>query len=105
MNEEFALPDGSYSISNIQDNFEYILRHETVSGNPSIKIFVNKIENRTTFGIKTLNYLELLTPETIKLLESSKSKITKKLEITSFRNYWSRINALCYCEQQLSARY
>ena len=87
MNEEFALPDGSYSISNIQDNFEYILRHETVSGNPSIKIFVNKIENRTTFGIKTLNYLELLTPETIKLLESSKSKITKKLEITSFRNY------------------
>ena len=87
MNEEFALPDGSYSISNIQDNFEYILRHETVSGNPSIKIFVNNIENRTTFGIKTLNYLELLTPETIKLLESSKSKITKKLEITSFRNY------------------
>ena len=40
-------------------------------------IYVNKIENRITFKIKTRYYLELLTPETIKLLESTKSEITK----------------------------
>ena len=38
---------------------------------------MNKIENRVTFKIKTGYYLELLTPETIKLLGSTKSKITK----------------------------
>ena len=53
-------------------------------------IYVNKIENRLTFKIKTGYYLELLTPETMKLLGSGKSKINKdkngenvpRLEIT-----------------------
>ena len=45
--------------------------------NPSIKIYVNKIENRITFKIKTGSYLELLTPETMKLLGSTEIKITK----------------------------
>ena len=40
-------------------------------------IDVNKIENRTTFKIRTGFYLELLTPETVKLLGSTKNKITK----------------------------
>ena len=40
-------------------------------------IYVNKIENRITFKIKTGYYLDLLTPETRKLLGSTKSKITK----------------------------
>ena len=38
---------------------------------------INKIENKTTFKFKTGYYLELLTPETMKLLGSTKSKITK----------------------------
>ena len=42
-----------------------------------MKIYVNKIENRITFRIKAGYYLELLTPETMKLLGSTKSKITK----------------------------
>ena len=75
-NEKFELPDGSYSVSDIQDYFQYILKkYET--DNPSIMIFVNKIENKISFKIKTGYYLELLTPETIKLLESTKSKIAK----------------------------
>ena len=45
--------------------------------NPSIRIYINKIENRITFKIKTENCLELLTTETMKLLGSTKSKITK----------------------------
>ena len=40
-------------------------------------MYVNKIENRITFKIKTGYYLELLTLETMKLLGSTKSKITK----------------------------
>ena len=59
-----------YSISDIQDYFEK-------TGNSSIRIYVNKIENRITFKIKTGYYLELLTPETMKLLGTTKSKITK----------------------------
>ena len=40
-------------------------------------IYVNKIENRITFKIKTGYYLELLTPETMKVLGSTKGKINK----------------------------
>ena len=41
--EEFELPDGSCSVSYIQDYFEYILnKHETPTDNPSIKIYVKK---------------------------------------------------------------
>ena len=40
-------------------------------------IYVNKTENRITFEIETWYYLELLTPETMKLLGSIKSKINK----------------------------
>ena len=45
--------------------------------NPSIRMYVNRIENRITFKIKSGYYLELLTPETMKLLGSTESKITK----------------------------
>ena len=76
--EEFELPDGSYSVSDIQDYFEYILKkHSESVDNPSIRIYVNKIENRITFKIKNGYYLELLSPETMKLLGSTNSKTTK----------------------------
>ena len=44
---------------------------------PSVKIYVNKIENWITFKIKNGYSLELLTPEIIKLLGSTENKITK----------------------------
>ena len=72
------MPDGSYSVSNIQDYFEYILKkHGEDIDKPSVQIYVNKIENRVTFKIKNGYSLELLTPETMKLLGSTKNKITK----------------------------
>ena len=40
-------------------------------------MYINRIENRFTFKIKSGYYLELLTPETMKLLGSTESKITK----------------------------
>ena len=76
--EEFQLPDRSYSISDIQDYCEYILKkHSESVGTPSIRMYINRIENRITFKIKNGYYLERLTPETMKLLGSTKSKITK----------------------------
>ena len=86
-NEEFELPDGSYSISDIQNYFEYIFRkYEEDTVNVSIRIYTNKIENKITFQIETGYYLEVLAPETMKLLGSTKSKITKDERCALFRN-------------------
>ena len=58
-NEESELTDGSHSVLDIQDYFEYTLKkHEIVTDNPSIRIYINKIENRITFKIKTRYYLK-----------------------------------------------
>ena len=72
------MPDGSYSIADIQGYFKYILKkHGENVDNPSIIIYINKIENGITFKTKSRYFLELLTPETMKLLGSTESKITK----------------------------
>ena len=79
-NDKFELPDGSYSVSDIQDYFEYVLKKHGENNpynNPSVQIYVNKIENRVTFKIKTGYSLGLLTQETIKLPGSTENKITK----------------------------
>ena len=60
--------------------------------NPSIRTYINKVENRLTFKIKTGFYLELSTPEKMKLLERTENKIGENvphLEITEL--------ALIYC--------
>ena len=77
-NGEFELPDGSYLVSDIQDYFEYILKkHNEDIDNPSIRIYVNKIENRITFKIKTGYYPELLTLKKGSYLEALKVKYLK----------------------------
>ena len=75
-NDKFELPDGSYSVSNIQDYFEYIFKekHGENTNKPSVQPYVNRIENRVTFKIKDVFSLELLTPETITLLGNNKIK-------------------------------
>ena len=55
----------------------YLERHGEKTDSPLMKIYVNKTETWITFKIKAWYYLELLMPETMKLLESNKSKITK----------------------------
>ena len=85
-NKEFRLPDGSYSVSDIQDYFEYILKKhgkkinndkDNDKNKPSVKTYINKVENTITFKIKNGYSLELLTKETMKLLGSTENKITK----------------------------
>ena len=59
LSDEFELSNRLHSVSDIQDYFEYILKkHSENVDNPSLKIYVNKIENRTTFKIKNGYYLE-----------------------------------------------
>ena len=84
-NDTFDLPDGTYLIYlmvlilmvliHIQDYFEFIIKkHETLAEIPPVQ---NKIKNRIVFKIKTGYKLELLTPETKKLLGSGKKDVDK----------------------------
>ena len=53
-NEEFELPHRLHSVLDIQDQFEYIIKkHTKMIDNPQIRIYVNKIENKIIFKIKT----------------------------------------------------
>ena len=77
-NNTFDLPDGSYSIVDIQDYFEFIIKkYENFTENLPVQIYPNKIKNRTVFKIKTGYKLELLTPETMRLLGSTKKVVDK----------------------------
>ena len=75
-NDNFALPDGCYSMEDIHDYFRFIFKkHKTLTKNPSIQIYPNRIKNRIVFKVKTGCKLELLTPETLKLLGSTKKDV------------------------------
>ena len=91
-NNKFELPDGLYFKSDIQDYFDFIIKNETVAGNPPIRIFLNKIESRILLKFKTRYYLELLTSETPfnTLLGSTKNMANKKCAL--FRTHWSSIS-------------
>ena len=77
-NETFDLPVGSHSIDDIQDYFEFIMKKYVIlTDNLSIMIYSNKIKNKIVFKIKNGYKLELLTPETMKLLGSTKKVVDK----------------------------
>ena len=70
-NDTFDVPDGSYSIAALQNDFEYIIKkHETIADVSPVLIYVNKINNRIVFKIKSGYKLELLSKETMRLLGS-----------------------------------
>ena len=63
-NDEFDFPDRSYSVSNMQDYFKYIItKHETIADTSPIQIYINKTKNRVVFKIKTGYKLELLSKD------------------------------------------
>ena len=77
-NDEFDLPNSSYSISDIQDYFEFIIKkHETLTENPPIQIYPNKIKNRIFFKLNTGFKFELLSLKTMKILGSTKQDADK----------------------------
>ena len=75
-NDTFDVPDGSYSIAALQNYFEYIIKkHETIADVYPVLIYVNEINNRIVFKIKSGYQLELLSKETMRLLGSSTDAI------------------------------
>ena len=77
-NNEFELPDGSYSVSDIQDYIEYIIKNlEILTTVPPIHVYFNRINNRLAFKVKDGYKLELKTSETIKLFGNTKKLINK----------------------------
>ena len=86
-NDNFDLPDGSYSISDIQDYFEFIIKiHVTLTENPPVQIYPNKIKNKITFKIKTGYKLELLTSEIMRILGSKKRLLIKIKIVKMYQN-------------------
>ena len=86
-NDTFDLPDGSYSIEDIQDYFEFIIKkHETLTENTPIQIYQKKIKNRIVFKIKTGYKLELLTPETMRSLGSTKKRLIQIKVVKMYQN-------------------
>ena len=77
--DTFDFLDGSNSIADIQDYFRFIIKKDdkTLTENPPVQIYSNKIKNKIIFKIKTGYKLELLTPETITLPGSTKKDIYK----------------------------
>ena len=72
------MPDGFYSEPIIQDYIEYIIKkHETLSTNSSIHIYINRINNRLVFKLKDGYRRELETPETMNLFGSTNNVIGK----------------------------
>ena len=52
-NDKFELSDGSYSVSDIQDYIEYIIKnHETLIKIPPIHVYIIRINNRLVFKTK-----------------------------------------------------
>ena len=95
---EFDLPDGSYSISDIQDYFEFIIKkHERLAENPPVQIYPYKIKNRIDFKVNTGYKLELLSSETMKLLGCEKRDVDKdkwSRRCTKNRICWSLFSTL-----------
>ena len=60
-NDEFDLPDGSYSIEDIQDYIEFIIKkHETLAKNPAIQIYQNKIKKKNCFQSKNRMQIRII---------------------------------------------
>ena len=77
-NKNFELPVGSNSVLDIQEYFEHIIKkHESVADNLPIRMHGNNIENTITFKMKTGYYLDLLSPDIMKIVGSTKSKMIK----------------------------
>ena len=87
MNLKYKPRHGLKNLIYLMDHILYLIfkiilnisskKHGEKTANPSIRIYINIKYNRITFKIKAGYYLELLTPETMKLIGSTKSKITK----------------------------
>ena len=75
----------------------YHQKHETIVNNPHAQIYANVIKNRVVFKIKTGYELELLSPETVNLLESTKKDVDNDKDEEDLPKLKSVENVLVYC--------
>ena len=69
LDTELRLPDGSSFVSDIHTYFECIIKkHEALTANPPLQVYLNRPENQVTFKIKTRYYCKVSTHEVMKLL-------------------------------------
>ena len=88
--DEFELADCSYSVSDIQDYIEYIIKkHETLTTIPSIHFYINRINNRLMSKIKDGHKLDLQTPETMKIIWKYKKINRQNKKWTKNTKSWS----------------
>ena len=98
-NDTFDLPDGSYSIADIQDYFEFIIKkHETLTDNQPVQVYPNKIKKGIVFKIKTGYKLELLTPETMRFLRCTKKGFDKDKNSENVPKLQNVAVVLVYCD-------
>ena len=92
-------PDGSYSIADIQDYFEFIIKkHETLTENPPVQTHPNKIKNIIVFKVKTGYKLELLPSETMKLLGTRNKDVDQSKDGEDVPKLETVEVALVYCK-------
>ena len=79
-NDKFDFPHGSYSIADIQDCFEFIIKkYETLAENSPVQIYPNKIKSRIVFEVKTGYKLELLiniAPHSLIMLRTTNTEFS-----------------------------
>ena len=73
------MPDGSYSVSDIQDYIKFIIKkHKTLTTIPPIHVYIDRINKRLVFKIKDGYKLKLQRPETMKFFGRKKKNKNKK---------------------------
>ena len=73
--DELDLPDGSYSISDIQDYFEYIIKkHETIADDPLVQIYLNKIKNGIFLKNKDRLYIKTFIRRNNEIIRNLKKR-------------------------------
>ena len=87
-NDTFDLPDGSNSIADIQEFFEFIIKkHETLTKNPPVQIYPNKINNRIVCFLIKIKMEKMYQSQNLLRLSSQKRSST---HIESFIHFCSK---------------
>ena len=97
------MPDGSYSTTALQNYFEYIIKkHETIANVSPVLIYVNEINNRIVFKVKSGYKLELLSKETMRLLGISTNTIDSDKNSELVRKLESADLVLVHCNVEIT---
>ena len=95
-NDTFDLPDSSYSIADIQNYFEFIIKnHEALTENPPAQSYLNKIENRIVFKIKTGYKLKLYYLQKRLNYQGAQKKVLIKIKMEKMCQNQNLLKLFC----------